>query len=242
MNKFDVDFFQCPNCGFGQTEEPFWLEEAYSESMNLGDTGQLVRNLQASKVLLALVHFFFNPKGKFLDFAGGYGMFTRLMRDRGLDYFWDDKYTPNLIGKGFERPTQNTRFELISTFECFEHWVDPMVEIEDILKETDSLFFTTNLISRPAPKPEEWWYYGFDHGQHIAFHSFDSLNYVAKKFGLQFYSKRGFHLLTKKKISGLAYKLVVESAFRGYFSWLNARYQPKTHSDHELLVARKNSA
>lgn len=239
LNQYRVDYYQCNSCGFAQTEEPYWLNEAYSESMNFGDTGQVNRNINASKVLLPLIHFLFNPGGKFLDYAGGYGMFSRMMRDIGFDYFWDDKYTKNLIGLGFERPTEKTQFELVSTFECFEHWVDPMSEIETILQETDSIFFTTNLISRPAPKPEDWWYYGFDHGQHVAFHSADSLRFVAQKFGLYFHSKRGFHLLTKKKINGLAYKLIVELALRGWFFWLNGKYPSRTHSDHELLVARK---
>lgn len=241
LKKHTVNYFQCTSCGFAQTETPYWLDEAYAASMNFGDTGQVIRNQNAAKILLPLVHYFFNPKGKFLDYAGGYGMFTRMMRDIGLDYFWDDKYTENLIGLGFERPKQKTQFELVSTFECFEHWVNPMEEIEVILKETDSIFFTTNLISRPAPKPDDWWYYGFDHGQHVAFHSMDSLKYVAQKFGMEFHSKRGFHLLTNKKINKLAFKMIVELASRGFFFWLNSSYQSKTQSDHELLVARKSN-
>jgi hypothetical protein len=42
-----------------------------------------------------------------------------------------------------------------------------MNEIDNIFKHTDSFFFTTNNLKHPAPDPESWWYYGFDHGQHI---------------------------------------------------------------------------
>lgn len=237
LQKYTVNYFQCKACGFTQPEEPYWLNEAYADSMNYSDTGQIMRNLQALKILRPLVHFFFDSSQKFLDFAGGYGLFTRLMRDAGLNFFWDDLYTPNLIGKGFERPKEKTQFEIITLFECFEHWPNPMAEIEALLKETDSVFFTTNLISRPAPQTD-WWYYGFDHGQHVAFHSVDSLKFVAQKFGLEFYSKRGYHLLTRKKINRLAYKIVVEAAFRGYLNWVG-HHKTRTQSDHELLVARK---
>lgn len=29
--KYDINYYHCENCGFLQTEEPFWLEEAYKE-------------------------------------------------------------------------------------------------------------------------------------------------------------------------------------------------------------------
>jgi len=31
LNKYDVKYFYCDYCGFIQTEEPYWLEEAYKE-------------------------------------------------------------------------------------------------------------------------------------------------------------------------------------------------------------------
>ncbi len=39
----------------------------------------------------------------FLDYAGGYGVFTRLMRDIGFDFYWHDPYTQNLFANGFEK-------------------------------------------------------------------------------------------------------------------------------------------
>ena len=33
LQKYNVDYFQCSNCGFVQTEEPYWLDEAYSEAI-----------------------------------------------------------------------------------------------------------------------------------------------------------------------------------------------------------------
>jgi hypothetical protein len=235
IGKYQVDFFQCQNCGFGQTEDPYWLDEAYNESMNLGDTGQMVRNLNARNVLLALVFFLFDKSKKYLDYAGGYGMFTRLMRDSGVDFFWNDKYTKNLISKGFEIEMEEQNFELISTFECFEHLVNPLEEITELFLHTDNVFFTTLLISKPAPD-SSWWYYGLDHGQHVAFHSRGSMEEICKKLGLNFYSKRGYHLLTRRKINPLIYKLIVELAYRGLFFWVSNYFKSKTYEDHLLLT------
>lgn len=33
LNKYDIDYFKCSTCGFVQTEEPYWLEEAYSSAV-----------------------------------------------------------------------------------------------------------------------------------------------------------------------------------------------------------------
>ena len=35
LSKHRVQFFRCTGCGFIQTEEPHWLEEAYSQAIAL---------------------------------------------------------------------------------------------------------------------------------------------------------------------------------------------------------------
>lgn len=101
IKKYQVDYFNCEYCGFLQTEEPYWLEEAYNEVINISDTGILKRNLDLMKAVSILIYFLFNKDAQFLDFAGGYGTFTRLMRDIGFDYYYD-KYSKNLFARGFE--------------------------------------------------------------------------------------------------------------------------------------------
>lgn len=81
LGKHDVQYFRCGNCGFTQTETPYWLEEAYVDAINNSDIGLVSRNLVASKISIAVINAFFNPSAKFLDYGGGYGLFVRLMRD-----------------------------------------------------------------------------------------------------------------------------------------------------------------
>jgi hypothetical protein len=102
LNKYGIKYYYCEHCGFLQTEESFWLEEAYVESINVSDTGYMQRNLLLSKKLTILLSLFFDKNAKFVDYAGGYGVFVRLMRDIGFDFYWDDKYTTNLFARGFE--------------------------------------------------------------------------------------------------------------------------------------------
>jgi hypothetical protein len=56
MGKYDIEYYHCSNCDFVQTEEPYWLEEAYSKSINLSDTGYMARNLFYANRLTILLN------------------------------------------------------------------------------------------------------------------------------------------------------------------------------------------
>jgi hypothetical protein len=57
------------------------------------------------------------------------------------------------------------------------------------------------LPTKKIPAPDEWWYYGLEHGQHISFYTKKTLEYIAAKYDLNFYSNnRDIHFLTKKQI------------------------------------------
>jgi Methyltransferase domain len=201
LNKHMISYFYCNNCGFLQTEEAYWLKEAYKDPINMTDTGIIQRNIWLSKVTSSLIFFLFDKSAKFLDFAGGYGIFTRLMRDRSFDFYWHDPYTENIFAKGFEYQKKE-EIDLLTTFESFEHFVEPMKEIQKITEISSNILFTTELLPNPIPEPDKWWYYGLEHGQHIGFYSIKTLNYIAKKFNLRFYTNgKDVHLFTKKKIN-----------------------------------------
>ena len=153
-----------------------------------------------TKVIIAL---FFDSKGRFIDYAGGYGLFVRLMRDNGFDFLWNDKYCRNIFASGFESPEPcQEKIELVTAFELFEHLVDPAAELNRILSYSRNLFFSTQLLPQPTPQPGTWWYYGVEHGQHVGFHTRESLACLAKRFGLNFYSNGAWlHLFTEKRIS-----------------------------------------
>jgi hypothetical protein len=199
LNKYLISYFLCDFCGFLRTEEPYWLEEVYKNPINISDTGYLQRNLYLSQITTIILYFFGNDK-KYLDYAGGYGVFVRLMRDIGFDFYWYDKYTKNIFAKGFEYNNEMQPVEAITTFESFEHFANPLEEIENMLKISKNIIFTTELLPQPIPAPEEWWYYGLDHGQHISFYSKKTLFFLAKHFCLNYYNLGKLHVLTKRNI------------------------------------------
>jgi len=238
LDKFEIKYYYCKNCGLLQTENPYWFEESYQESINVSDTGILARNIQFSKITATIIYFFYNNNAKFLDYAGGYGIFTRLMRDIGFDFYWHDLYTQNLVAKEFEVSAQS-EIELITCFECFEHLVNPIDDIEKMLKISKNIFFSTSLLPNPIPNPEDWWYYGLEHGQHIAIYSRKTLDYIASKYGLNIYSYGDIHLFTKKKIHPYLFKFVIKHSKELFDFIVKNKKKSLTFSDMENIIKKR---
>lgn len=231
LNKYDVSYYHCSECGFLQTEEPYWLQEAYSESITVSDTGILERNQLFTRLISILLMIHFNPKGKFVDFAGGYGIFTRLMRDVGFDFYWTDPMTKNLIARGFEYQESLGPIEAVTTFETLEHLVDPLGDIEKMLMISKNIIFSTQLLPDPVPAPGAWWYYVLEHGQHVSFYSLKTLEFIARKYSLNFYSFGSFHLFTPKKINIRLLKYLFRFQRFGIRNYLLRSMKSRTESD-----------
>lgn len=209
-NAYEAHYRLCPDCDFMFVANPTWLDEAYSKPINTTDVGYVMRNIYLSKKTLVLFMLIFKKTDTFLDYASGYGILPRIMRDYGLDFLWDDIYVKNLFMEKFEySERRDAKIKALTCFECFEHLPEPFVEIEKMLKITDTIFFSTML--KPVgicPSPD-WIYYGFNHGQHVAFYSTKTLEFIAKKYGLNFYTDgTNIHLLTKKKLPASILKWV----------------------------------
>ncbi len=203
LDKYEIQYFQCPNCGFIQTEEPFWLDEAYAEAITNSDIGLIGRNVSFATITQAIITAFFDRRARFLDYGGGYGLFVRLMRDQGFDFYRYDKFCANLFAKGFDADIASPQqYELVTALEVFEHLVNPLAEIEQLLTFSKNVLFSTILIPPGNPRPNEWWYYGLDHGQHVALYTQQSLKLIAKRFQLNLYTNgTSLHLLTNQKVS-----------------------------------------
>ncbi len=103
LDRHDVQYFRCPACGFVQTEEPYWLDEAYAEAITRTDLGLVARNQGFSVLSRAVIGAFFQSEGRFLDYGGGYGLFVRTMRDLGFDFRLYERQCPNLFARRVRR-------------------------------------------------------------------------------------------------------------------------------------------
>ncbi|MFA5984265.1 MAG: class I SAM-dependent methyltransferase [Methylococcaceae bacterium] len=244
LQKYEVSYYHCKTCGFVRSERPYWLDEAYSAAIAKTDTGLVSRNLALAKKLAILLYCYYPNDAAFLDYAGGYGLLTRLMRDNGFNFFWDDKFCQNLLASGFEADTAKQRFQAVTGFEVIEHVHDPVSFVKDVLEKSGcrTFIFSTQLYSGEIPPAPDWWYYAFDEGQHIAFFQFKTLAKLAEKLGLKFYSKNGIHILTDRKLqhSGIAllWAMKLSAVISPIIKW---RLGSLTMIDHGKLMHDKHA-
>jgi 2-polyprenyl-3-methyl-5-hydroxy-6-metoxy-1,4-benzoquinol methylase len=241
LNKYKIKYYKCDNCGFIQTENPYWLEESYSEAINRSDVGYVQRNVILSNTVNHLIKTFFNKNGTFLDYGAGYGLFVRLMRDLGYNFLWQDKYCDNIFAKDFEADENITDIELVTAFELFEHLENPLEDLEKMLQYSDNVLIGTVLYPSTNPKVNEWWYFGVEHGQHIAIYSLKTMKLIAKKYKLNLYSNnKNLHLLTSKKINKLLFDLINYNYLYQSFR----KFSPKRsllNKDYALVLSRLKS-
>lgn len=232
LRKYLISYYQCSECKFIQTENPYWLSEAYDSPINIEDTGIMQRNFL---LLFQLAPFFLtlSNKCKFLDYGGGYGFFTRLLRDVGFDAYWEDPYCKNLVARGFESK-KTTTYDVLTAFEVFEHIVDPKILIKKILKRAPMLIFSTQTSDKVADL-ENWWYMGYSHGQHVSIYSKQAIQILAKQNDAIATSiGENLHVISKNELS-LLQKTLLHKYFAIFFPLVLVFRKSKTFSDHLKL-------
>lgn len=240
LQKYNVNYYQCTNCNFVQTDEPFWLNEAYQSAITSLDIGLLYRNIHLQKEIPKILHCCFPEAKIMLDYAGGYGVFVRLMRDSGYDFYRQDDYCENIFAKNFDiENTKNETFDLVTAFEVFEHFNNPLSEISKIFKYSNNLILTTELIPDERTEIENWWYIAQETGQHIAFYSKKSMEMIAEKFNLNYYQlDRTLHIftpetLTKQQLECEQVKYVLK---KKYFGLKTKKVAKEINIDKESLL------
>ena len=242
MDKYDVEYFYCEESGIIQTEEPYWLQEAYQSVIFPLDTSVASRNYENARRLEPILSLLFPPHAVFVDTAAGYGLLTRLMRDIGFNFLAHDKFCENIFSKQFVAPP-GTRAVAISAFEVLEHLVDPVKFLSDELNafQSDSLIASTSVFEGAIPG-FDWPYYSFESGQHVTLYQPRSLELVARSAGCR-YARLGadLHLFARQEIPAWKLALLTTPLLRSghrAMTRLLRRRQSLTASDYELLRSK----
>jgi Methyltransferase domain len=199
LQEYNSGYYKCTSCSFVQTDEPIWLSKAYESAITSLDIGLLSRNIHLKNEISLLIDICFPEATKMIDYAGGYGVFVRIMRDSGYDFYREDQYCENIFAKHFDiTDTAIQKFDLVTAFEVLEHFSNPLVEIENVFKYADTAIFSTEITPATNSEIENWWYITQETGQHIAFYSTKAMEIIAKKFNKNYYCKNGnIHIFSK---------------------------------------------
>lgn len=226
LGRVQASYLECNACGLVVLPNPSWLRDAYSEAITSLDIGLLGRGFALSRFTSRVIRAQGLSDGSFLDWAGGYGTLTRLMRDLGFDFHHHDPLCENMFAKGHEAGEQ-APYDLVTAYEVLEHLPDPVESLRRLCTSTDLLLFTTYVLPSPAPQPEDWWYYTPETGQHVTFYSVRALELLAEH--------QGYRLLTDGVSRHLFYRGALTPATRFLFSGLALRLQRAQIRSRRLL-------
>lgn len=194
LRKYDGSLYQCAECGFAFFLNPIWLDEAYGSSLTQFDTG-VVRRCVLIAAKVAAFSLLLKKNAGAIDIGGNTGLLSRLLRDYGLNSTSIDKHALNIYTNNFE-PTDS---QIATLIEVAEHFEDPQNQFHAILKthKPDFLLFTTQLVPKSG-LTKDWWYLQADSGQHISFHTKNSLRVIsANTKNYSFYSCGDLHVFYK---------------------------------------------
>lgn len=194
LGKYDADFLRCQGCGSLQSEEPYWLEEAYRVSLSRLDTGAAQRNMIGLAASLAIAKLF--GAENVIDRGGGDGLLCRFLRDYGINCFVTDKFASATYAQGFTVPDFATP-DMILAFEVVEHFVRPAEDLTSIF-ETGArvVLLTTGIYEGQS---NNWWYLAPETGQHIFFYTEKALHMIAERYSYTLVRIGRFCLFTKGK-------------------------------------------
>ncbi len=205
MHKYSVSYHRCIACGFIQTEKPYWLNEAYQNIITTLDIGLLSRNINLSELVSGFVKKNFDPRARYLDYGGGYGVLVRLLRDKGLNFYRQDIYCENIFAANrdiTDLDENERRFELVTCFEVFEHTDEPYELLKRLKQLSPNILISTLLIpDRVIQSESDWWYFAPETGQHITFYTRQSFMILAEKLNMNFYTNgEDLHLFTTERL------------------------------------------
>lgn len=242
---FKAEYYRCQNCFSVQVRNPTWLEEAHTNAISKFDTGLVTRCFSAANIIGSILALEGLRFSRGVDWAGGTGLLTRILRDQGFNAFTIDKYAQPLHAHGFEltKVEASIPATFISAIECIEHLESPLEELIEFTSNKEYFFLTVDLISRETPDPvnNEWWYYLPESGQHITFPTAAGLLIFGKKLGFDHYFRVGaMHVLSRRKLKIKTRFLMSIRILRVLILLLLPRFLMKKHSltskDQENLI------
>jgi Methyltransferase domain len=181
LGKYPVRYFKCQGCGSLETEDPFWLAEAYGDDVHPEDRGYLTRNLLVYENMRHLLRVLEIPQAAtILDYGGGLGLVPRLLRENGYNAFSFDTYTKTPFANCEWDKTPPT---FVLAIELFEHLPNPKEEAEIIFGSNPEYVYVRTW--RYFGQGSDWSYIGPSHGEHVFLYTDEAMRFIAKSHGYE---------------------------------------------------------
>lgn len=241
LGRHDPRLHQCGSCGFVQTDPPWWLDEAYSQPITSADVGLLARCQRLAGRTRGVLACAGALDGPVLDWGGGYGTLTRMLRDRGVDCRHWDPHTQNVFAQGLEAALgDRDRWTAVLASEVLEHLPDPWSFFLPAAARTDLIVATTTLVSVPAPAIGAWHYWSPEHGQHVSFYSLRSMEVIAARLGMRYVPAGQLHVFARGM--GAVRRAVLRVSALRRAAAACRRRRPLIGRDHDAALQRLAAA
>lgn len=185
-----VEYRVCDHCGFCFAPELYrWSLDTFDERIYNEDYEAVdpdYREVRPKANAHGLLKLFTNGEElRHLDYGGGNGLLSELLRDAGWQSASYDPFVDRDVILG-----DFGKFDLVTAFEVFEHVPDPGALVSAVagFLDADGLIVFSTLVSDGHLDGEEglrWWYVGPRNG-HISVYSRRSLFLLGQRVGLNF--------------------------------------------------------
>jgi hypothetical protein len=239
LHKHNVAYCECSSCHSLQTQEPYWLDEAYAANDFNTDTGALQRNINNFAACFTIANLF-NVKLA-VDFGAKDGILCRFLRDHQINCYAYDKYSKPSYVIDFATPPREN-IDLLMAFEVLEHFPNPAQNLEEIFSFKPRYFLCSTELY--ANYGSDWWYLATESGQHVFFYSPAAINLIALKYGYAVTQLGGMLLFYKADIPNVQNMIVaaqtalsgwIFQAIKSYIFLLPTR---GAQADNELIRAK----
>lgn len=197
-----VYYASCPNCLHCFCPEIInWSKDLFSELIYNSnyidiDPDYIEKRPNTHSVILEKTFGTHKKTIRHLDYGGGNGSLSHILKKKE----WNSSFYEPFSDSNYQLPSE--KFNLITSFEVFEHVPDPhklMHDLNQLTAEDGIIFFTTLLSDKNIITNNRlsWWYASPRNG-HINLFSKKSLNQLANQYDYQLFSfSDGLHLMLK---------------------------------------------
>jgi SAM-dependent methyltransferase len=179
LSGVPVYYRRCAECKFLFTDafDDWSIEEfrthIYNDEYKLVDPQYASERPRANADVVARLWGAIKTETRVLDYGGGNDTFCAVLRDAGFPV----AVTFDPLVPEYATPPEG-KFDLVTSFETFEHLPDPAAAIASILEfiaEPGLIFFTTSLQPADIEKQRLSWWYAAPRNGHVSLFSREAL-------------------------------------------------------------------